>query len=56
METPADRPLIRKVLDAFEKSEFRFKEMIVALMRERALLEQRAQLEPGEAAHVASNR
>jgi hypothetical protein len=49
METPADRPLIRKVLEAFEKSEFRFKELIVALMRERALLE------PGEATHVASN-
>lgn len=56
METPADRPLIRKVLEAFEKSEFRFKELIVALMRERALMPERALLEPGAATHVASNR
>jgi len=49
METPADRPLIRKVLDAFRNSDFRFKELIVALMRERALLGS------GDAAHVASH-
>jgi len=48
-ETPADRPLIRNVTDAFKNSEFRFKEMIVALMRERALSDS------GEAVHVASN-
>jgi hypothetical protein len=49
METPADRPLIRKVLDAFRSSDNRFKQLIVALMRERALSGS------GEAAHVASN-
>jgi hypothetical protein len=50
METPADRPLIRKVLAAFRNSGFRFKELIVALMRERALSGS------GEAAaHVASH-
>jgi hypothetical protein len=49
METPADRPLIRKVLDAFRNSDNRFKELIVSLMRERALSDS------GEAAHVASN-
>ena len=49
METPADRPLINKVTTAFRDSGFRFKEMIVALMRERA------SLDLGEAAHVASN-
>jgi hypothetical protein len=48
METPADRPLIHKVATAFRGSGFRFKEMIVALMRERA------SLDLGEA-HVASN-
>ncbi len=49
METPADRRLIRNVTDAFRNSEFSFKEMIVALMRERVLLDS------GEAVHVASN-
>jgi hypothetical protein len=48
METPADRPMIHKVATAFRGSGFRFKEMIVALMRERA------SLDLGEA-HVASN-
>jgi hypothetical protein len=38
METPADRPLIRKVYDEFRRSEFRFKELIAALMRARATL------------------
>jgi hypothetical protein len=49
VETPADRPLIRRVLEAFRKSDFRFKELIVALMRERAIADS------GEAAHVASH-
>lgn len=35
MEAPGDRPLIRKVLGDFEKSGFKFKELIVSLMRER---------------------
>jgi hypothetical protein len=49
METPSDRPMIRRVLEAFRSSGFRFKELIVALMRERA------SSDLGEAAHVASN-
>lgn len=49
METPADRPVIRKVLDQFQKSQFRFKELIVALMRSRGFPQ------PGEAVHVASD-
>ena len=49
METPADRPVIRKVLNEFQKSQFRFKELIVALMRSRGFPQ------PGEAVHVASD-
>ena len=49
METPADRPLIRRVLEDFRNSGFHFRELIVALMRERA------SLDSGDAAHVASN-
>jgi len=33
LETPADRPVIRKVLDDFRGSQFRFKELIVSLVR-----------------------
>jgi hypothetical protein len=40
METPADRPVIRRVYDEFRRSDFRFKEMIAALMRARATLPQ----------------
>ncbi len=49
METPADRPVIRRVLDVFQKSQFRFKELIVALMRSRGFPQ------PGEAVNVASD-
>ncbi len=35
-ETPADRPMLRKVFNEFRDSQFKFKQMIVALMRERA--------------------
>ena len=49
METAADRPLIRKVLDDFRSSDFHFRELIVALMRERA------SVDSGDAAHVASH-
>jgi hypothetical protein len=31
METPADRPVIRRLLDEFRNSQFRFKELIVAI-------------------------
>jgi len=33
METPADRPAIRKLLEDFRSSQFRFKELIVSLAR-----------------------
>jgi hypothetical protein len=33
METPADRPVIRQLLDEFRNSQFHFKEMIVAMVR-----------------------
>jgi uncharacterized protein DUF1592/uncharacterized protein DUF1588/uncharacterized protein DUF1587/uncharacterized protein DUF1585/uncharacterized protein DUF1595 len=35
METPADRPLIRQVSEDFRKSQFRFKELIISLIRSR---------------------
>jgi hypothetical protein len=34
-ETPADRPLIRQVLEDFRNSQFHFKELIVSLVRQR---------------------
>jgi hypothetical protein len=34
-ETPADRPLIRRVTEEFQRSDFRFKEMIVSMVRAR---------------------
>ena len=49
MESPGDRPMIRRVLDTFRNSDFRFKELVVALMRERA------SSDLGEATHVASH-
>lgn len=49
METPADRPLIRKVLEEFKNSGYHFRELVVALMRERSVIDL------GDAVHVASN-
>ena len=49
METPADRPLIRQVLEDFRSSQFHFKELIVSLMRARGFTNS------GEAVHVASD-
>jgi hypothetical protein len=49
METPADRALIRSALDDFRKSQFRFKELIVSLVRSREFPNLR------EGAHVASH-
>ena len=49
METPADRPLIRKVLEDFRGSQFRFKELIVSLMRREGISDS------GGTVHVASN-
>jgi hypothetical protein len=37
VETSADRPLIRQVLNDFKKSQFRFKELIISLVRSREL-------------------
>ncbi len=34
-ETPADRPLIRRVFEDFQRSGFRFQEMIISMMRAR---------------------
>jgi hypothetical protein len=33
METPADRPAIRQILADFAKSQFRFRELVVSLVR-----------------------
>jgi hypothetical protein len=49
METPADRPLIRQVLDNFRASQFRFKELIVSLVRLREFPDREG------GAHVAAN-
>jgi hypothetical protein len=34
-ETPADRPMIRRVFEDFRKSDFKFKEMIISMVRAR---------------------
>ena len=49
METPADRPVLRQLLDEFRRSQFRFKELIVAMARLGEFPN------PGGAVHVASN-
>jgi hypothetical protein len=49
MDVPADRPLIRKALEEFRGSQFRFKELIVALTRLREFPDQEG------TAHVASD-
>jgi hypothetical protein len=49
METPADHALISRVLDDFRDSHFRFKELIISLVRNRE-----APVRPGNV-HVASN-
>ena len=49
LESPADRPLIGKALDDFRSSQFRFKELIVSLIRLREFPN------PEGAAHVASD-
>jgi len=35
METPADYPVITRTLEDFQHSQFRFKELIIALLRAR---------------------
>jgi len=49
METPADRPAIRQMLDEFRKSEFRFKRLMISLVRLREFPNS------GGAVHVASD-
>ena len=49
LETPADRPVIHKLLDDFQKSQFRFKELIVSLLLEREFPNRRGTV------HVASD-
>jgi hypothetical protein len=49
METPADRALIQKALNEFRSSQFRFKELIVSILRSREFPSS------GETANVASN-
>jgi hypothetical protein len=49
VETPADRPLIASVLEDFRKSQFRYKELMVSLVRAREFPPE------GGASHVASN-
>lgn len=47
LETPADRPVIKKMVDDFKNSNFRFRELIVSIVRSREF--------PGGTDHVASN-
>jgi hypothetical protein len=49
METPADRPTIRQIVDEFRKSQFRFKDLIVSMVRLREFPSS------GGTAHVASD-
>jgi hypothetical protein len=49
METPADRPAIRKLLEDFRGSQFRFRELIVSLARLREFPNTEG------SGHVASN-
>src|SRR5436305_3786679 len=37
VETPADRPVLRQLTEDFRKSQFRFKELMVAMVRSREL-------------------
>jgi len=50
LETPADRPAIRQILDSFRKSQFRFKEMLVTMVRLREFPNS------GGTVHVASDQ
>ena len=49
VETPADRPVIRQLVEDFRKSQFRFKELIVSMVRLREFPTS------GGAVHVASD-
>ena len=49
LETPADRPMIHKLLTDFQKSQFRFKDLIVSLLLQREFPNREGTV------HVASN-
>jgi hypothetical protein len=49
LETPADRPVIRQIVDDFRNSQFRFKEVIVSMVRLREFPNREG------AVHVANN-
>jgi hypothetical protein len=49
METPGDRPAIRRLLEEFRASQFRFKDLIVSLARLREFPNTEGN------SHVASN-
>ena len=49
VETPADRPVIRKMVEDFRGSQFKFKELIISLVRLREFPN------TGGTVHVASN-
>lgn len=51
METPADSALIRKVTDDFRRSDFRFQELMISLVRNREIVLQ----ERDTSTYVASN-
>jgi hypothetical protein len=56
METPADRPLILRAVEAFRNSQFNFQEMIVALTLLREFPGRETDnMDGGAAAHVADN-
>ncbi len=54
LETPADRPVIREVLENFRRSQFRFRELIIVLMRSREFPSGGSS--QGVAVHVARDR
>ena len=49
LETPGDRPLLNKLIEEFQASQFHFKDLIVSFMRSREFPS------PGGAVHVASD-
>jgi len=48
-DTPADRPVLNRAFEGFRKSDYRFKELMVALVKLREFPD------PGRTTHVASN-
>jgi hypothetical protein len=48
-DTPADRPMLSRVLEEFRKSDYRFKELLLSLVKARE------SSDSGRAVHVASH-